>query len=870
MGKNLVIVESPAKAKTINKILGSDYVVKASMGHVRDLPERKLGVDIKNHFKPEYETVKSRQKVIQELLEAAALAPAIYLAPDPDREGEAIAWHLKCLLSAKIDDSVFSRVTYNEITPTAVREAFAHPRPLDQNRVDAQQARRILDRIVGYKVSPLLWAQVRRGLSAGRVQSVALRLVCEREALIQNFVPEPFWLIGAKVRKFVEPRDPFRIRLARINGQPAKIVQPGQSESILKDLEGRELKVAQVIRRELTRRALPPFITSSLQQAASRFYDFTPSRTMRVAQKLYEGADLGDGPVGLITYMRTDSFNIAAEALQACRGLIVEQFGKDYLPDQPNFFKSRSSAQEAHEAIRPADVRRSPDQVASFLSPEELKLYRLIWQRFVASQMTPARIEQRTVELDAVAPVPATPGAGQYLFRATASQVVFPGYMKGLGMDLKEKEKSDEANGDEDDENQPLPELVTGELVEKLEWLNERKETQPPGRYSEASLIKALEENGVGRPSTYAQILATLSDRRYVEKEKKALKPTLLGVQVNTFLVKHLNTLFDVKFTAGMEESLDQIESGALNWTHMLEEFYGRFSEWVDQAKGPSADAGKVERILGLLERIQEWGPETKRGKRTYSDQKFVVSIRDQTEKKKPLSIRQLEALARIGKRYAKQVPELEPALVEMELDQVDPPVSDADREAVRRKLELLGAVTCDGPREHRGKTYNDLTFIESLRRQHEGGRMLSPAQLAVLDRMIIKYSAQIPDFEAIRGDLALTDPENRPMDPECGPLVEAMASVHEWRPAAGKGARVFDDRLFYESLKRQFDQRKALTVRQSGALKRMVRVYRAQIGNFEALAQQFGINTSEPTATGKRGGRPKKGRAAEDQPQND
>ena len=587
MSKNLVIVESPAKAKTINKILGAGYVVKASMGHVRDLPERKLGVDLKNHFQPEYEIVKSRQKVIQELREAAAKAPEIFLAPDPDREGEAIAWHLQCVLSAKNDERRFSRVTYNEITPAAVREAFAHPRPLDRNRVDAQQARRILDRIVGYKVSPLLWSQVRRGLSAGRVQSVALRLVCEREEAIRNFVPEPFWLIGARVRKWVDPRDPFRIRLARINGQPAKVDQPGQSESILKDLEDRALQVAQVIRRDITRKAPPPFITSSLQQAASRFFDFTPSRTMRVAQKLYEGAEMGEGPVGLITYMRTDSFNIAAEALQACRALIAEQFGREYLPEHPNFYKSRSSAQEAHEAIRPTDVRRRPEDVAAFLDPEELKLYRLIWQRFVASQMAPARIEQRTVEIDAVPPPGSGEGAARYLFRATASQVAFPGYMKGLGVDLKEKEKGEGEGAEEDDETSFLPELAPGESVEKLEWLNERKETQPPGRYSEASLIKALEENGVGRPSTYAQILATLSERRYVEKEKKALKPTALGMQVNTFLVKHLDTLFDVKFTAGMEESLDRIENGSIDWTRMLEDFYGQFAGWLEQARRP-------------------------------------------------------------------------------------------------------------------------------------------------------------------------------------------------------------------------------------------------------------------------------------------
>jgi len=836
MGKKLVIVESPAKAKTINKILGAGYTVKASMGHIRDLPIRSLGVDVEHDFKPQYEVTPDRKKLVKELCEAASECDAVYLAPDPDREGEAIAWHLKALLAGKVPDDQFFRVTYNEITPRAVREAFDHPSEINQKLVNAQQARRVLDRIVGYKVSPLLWSRIRRGLSAGRVQSVALRLVCERETIILNFKPEPFWLFGAEVRKEVAPRDPFAIRLARIRGEKAEIRTPELAETIRKDLEGKSLRVKDIIRRDLSKRTFPPYITSSLQQAASRVFDFSPSRAMKIAQKLYEGVDLGDGPVGLITYMRTDSFNIAQDALKGCRDFIGTQYGQEYLPEKPNFFKSRGSAQEAHEAIRPTDVERTPESLVQNLSPEEFKLYSLIWQRFVASQMAPARIEQKTVEIETV-------GAGEvpdYLFRATASQVVFPGYMKvsGVQKKVKEKDQADKEEGAEDDpEVDQLPPLEKGECLELLKWLEERKETQPPGRFSEASLIKALEEDGVGRPSTYASIIGTLYDRRYIAKEKKAIQPTDLGMKVNTMLVTHLNELFEVKFTAGMEELLDEIEAGKVEWTVMLRDFYTRFQGWMAAAKGPAADPVKVQDVLTLLGQVQAWGPETKRGRRTYSDKKFVDSIQEQlTDAEKAISMRQLESIGRIAVRYREQIPEFEAALTSAglvaileEKPDVPPAVETLE------KLSLLKTMEFDPPTERRGRKFDDKSFVQSLQRRADQNRELSPAQLQVLNRMVLKYSERIPDFEAIRPRLGL-EQEPQVEDNESAALLEQLKTVTEWKEAVSKGGKTFDDKTFFDSLSKQYAQRKSLTPRQKSALKRMAKKYAASEPQSEAV----------------------------------
>jgi DNA topoisomerase-1 len=837
MSKSLVIVESPAKARTINKILGPDFIVKASMGHVRDLPEKELGIDVENGFKPKYVSIKSRAKVIQELAAAARSAERVYLAPDPDREGEAIAWHLLALLKKHVPEDQFFRVTYNEITASAIRKAFREPGRIDERKVDSQQARRILDRLVGYKVSPLLWRRIRGAQSAGRVQSVALRLVCEREREILNFKPEEYWLLGARVCKRVEPTDPFEIRLARVDGEKAEIKDRARADAVRADLEGRELRVSAIIPRELSRRAPPPYITSTLQQAGSGAHGFAPAFTMKLAQKLYEGVDLGEGSVGLITYMRTDSFNVSREAQETSRAFIRERYGEEYLPERPPVFKSRESAQEAHEAIRPTDVGRTPEQMAGFLSDDEAKLYRLIWNRFVASQMAPARIAQKTVEVE-TAPRPDRPR--NYLFRATASEVVFPGYMKVAGSEAKKKEE------DGNEEVDRLPPLAVGEPLRCLEWLEQQKFTQPPGRFTEASLVRALEENGVGRPSTYAQILSTLIARRYVTREKRALQPTPVGLNVNDFLVAHLGKLFDVKFTAAMEETLDEVESGSIEWVSMLAEFHRSLLGWIENAKGPPADPAVVKRLADVLRDVREWSPPVKRGKRTYSDEAFTQSVREQAGQGKTISERQAVALRRLVLKYRDQLPDLgleaeqlglhDPSLHE-ELRRLQPPGPET-----LRKLELLKPVRFREPRKARGRTYDDRAFVESLRQQAEGGRGLSENQIRYLDRLLFAYADQIPGFESLKGELGLMT--RAAPDAESGPLIELFKTVRQWKEPFQRGRREWDDRKFYESLARQHAERGGLSPRQVASLKKMARRYAKQIPDFEEAAVRLGIET--------------------------
>lgn len=841
--KNLVIVESPAKAKTINKILGKDYIVKASMGHVRDLPEKEVGVDLEKRFKPKYVPIKTREKVLKELKALARDAEKIYLAPDPDREGEAIAWHLKEALQDRKHPRPFLRVTYNEITAPAIRKAFAEPREVDQHKVDSQQARRILDRIVGYKVSPLLWRRIRGASSAGRVQSVALRLVCEREREILNFKPEEYWILGAKVRKFVDPRDPFAIMLAKINGEKASIKSGEQAQAIHADLEGRTLRVAAIIRREINRRAPPAFITSTLQQAASSRLGYAPKRTMQVAQKLYEGKDFGEGPVGLITYMRTDSVALSPLAIQAVRAYIAEAFGREFVPDQPNFYKVKADAQAAHEAIRPTDVFKTPEKLAAHLDPDELRLYTLIWERFVACQMASARIAQRTAEIEAVPP---TGKDTTYLFRATTSDVLFPGYMRVSGIEEERKAERKKAEADEE-EAEPevkLPPLEEGETLEKLEWTGDRKETQPPPRYTEASLIKALEENGVGRPSTYAATISTIMDRHYVDKDKRALKPTNMGYQVNDFLVHHLPALFDIQFTARMEEELDSIEEGKLSWVSMLDNFYGPFQDWVEKAKGPPADLNKVNGLLDLLGTVREWAPPTKRGRRTYSDEEYVQSIREQLAAgEKPISERQLDALVNLAARYKEQIPDFNAHAARLDIQAA---IADRARaaeppdEIMRDKIRALEHVPFDPPREVRKRMYDDRVFYGSLREQVESGRRLTDSQMQHLDRMLQKYAGRIPDFEkrAERWGLAA----HPASDPHAGPLVEIARAVTQWKPAVQRGKRVWDDKEFVDSLIRQYDGKKSLSPRQVAALKKVLRRYADQIPHYDERAESAGL----------------------------
>jgi len=564
-GKKLVIVESPAKSRTIGRYLGSDYVVKASMGHVRDLPKKEFGVDVEHGFAPKYVTL--RGKNVTELKKAAKSAAEIYVAPDPDREGEAIAWHLLEVLEVPADRAF--RVSFNEITEKAIREAFRHPGKINMALVDAQQARRVLDRIVGYRLSPFLWKKIAKGLSAGRVQSVALRLAVEREKEVRAFQSHEYWRIAAKLQAAAGG---FEAELREIGRQPAEVPDQATADRLVADLGQCAWRVAAAHRKEVLAKALPPFITSLMQQAASVQLGFTARKTMTIAQQLYEGVDLGEGgPVGLITYMRTDSFRVASEAVESARRIIAEEFGREYLPARPNVFASRRGAQEAHEAVRPTDPEHSPEGVEARLTADQAKLYRLVWNRFIASQMCPARYQVGLADV-----VAERPGAPEYLFRAKGRHVDFPGHTV-LSQTAEAESRSKK--------ELPLPPLTAGERLDLRELVPSQHFTQPPPRYTEASLIKTLEKEGIGRPSTYATILSTILDRGYVRRERRQLTPTELGMIVSDALSAHFPSIMDVGFTRDMEERLDSIETAKQTWTQVLADFYGPFSAELARAE---------------------------------------------------------------------------------------------------------------------------------------------------------------------------------------------------------------------------------------------------------------------------------------------
>ena len=593
----LVIVESPAKARTIGRFLGRGYQVKASVGHVRDLYKSKLSVDVDHDFQPIYYVPRDKKKLVKELKEAVAGAEEVYLATDPDREGEAIAWHVQ--EATGLEPERAKRVVFHEITKSAIDEAFQHARSLDMQLVDAQQARRILDRLVGYKISPLLWRNVRRGLSAGRVQSVALRLVVEREREIEAFVPEEYWSIIADLAKREPEKRHFLAKLHRIDGKKFKISTGEEAQTIVAELEKSEWVVTQVKKGTRQRRPYAPFTTSTMQMEASRKLNFTARRTMRTAQSLYEGVKLGDqGAVGLITYMRTDSTNVAKEAQAQARDFIAQRYGESFLPKKPPIYRTKArSAQEAHEAIRPTSVFRTPESVKPYLSSDQYRLYKLIWQRFVASQMTPAIYDTLTVEVEAGP-------AGEkkrYLFRATGSSLRFPGFLKVYEPSKSVEEKRKE---EEELENKNIPPLSVGELLDLLKLIPEQHFTQPPPRYTEASLVKALEQYGIGRPSTYATILSTIQDRGYVEKKGKFFHPTKLGMTVNDLLVEHFGRYINVDFTARMEEELDRIARGEEDRVEVLRKFYGPFEQAVEAA-GATMQRQQIE-----PEKIGETCPE--------------------------------------------------------------------------------------------------------------------------------------------------------------------------------------------------------------------------------------------------------------------
>jgi DNA topoisomerase-1 len=571
----LVVVESPTKVKTIQKYLDKGFVVKASLGHLKDLPASKLGVDVKKNFAPQYVPVRSKTKTLEELRKAAQKADELFVATDPDREGEAIGWHIA--QEMKIPAERVYRVMFNEITEKAVKAAFAHPGRIDQKKVDAQQARRVLDRLVGYQISPLLWQRVRRGLSAGRVQSVAVRLVCERERAIRAFVPQEYWSLHAHLAGAVPPE--FEATLRERAGEKLALAGETDVTAVVEAVRDLPFVVRAVTRGERRRNPAPPFITSTLQQEAARKLRFSASKTMMVAQQLYEGVDIGDGgPVGLITYMRTDSPRVAAEAQVAAREVIAARFGADTLPERPPSYRARRSAQEAHEAIRPSVVEHAPDDLARHLGRDQLALYRLVWARFLASQMRAAIYDTLTVDVD----------AGPYGFRALGSALRVPGFMAVY------IEGSDEnGTAEEEPEAAGLPPLEAGQRLGLVRLEPKQHFTQPPPRYTEASLVKDLEEKGIGRPSTYAQILTTIQKRGYVAKDRGALSLTDLGETVTDLLVEAFPDVLEVAFTAQMEESLDEIEEGERKWVDTVREYYGRFAKDLKRAHREMDDLKK-------------------------------------------------------------------------------------------------------------------------------------------------------------------------------------------------------------------------------------------------------------------------------------
>ena len=571
MAKNLVIVESPAKANTIAKFLGKDYRIIASVGHVRDLPKSQIGVDVENNFEPKYITIRGKGEIISKLKKEAKAAGRIFLATDPDREGEAISWHLAALLNINGDDKC--RVTFNEITKNAVKNAIKAPRGIDMDLVDAQQARRILDRIVGYKISPLLWRKIRKGLSAGRVQSVAARLICDREEEIEKFKPEEYWTITAGLS--VKKTGP--VFAAKFYGTPDEKIElknEAQVKDILKRLEGKEYIVGKVKKSEKRKTPAPPFTTSTMQQEASRKFGFPTKKTMMIAQQLYEGIEIkGRGAVGLVTYIRTDSTRISSEAQQSAKEFIGEKYGRKYLPEEFRTYKNKSASQDAHEAIRPTSVDMDPESVKSSLSNDQYKLYRLIWSRFVASQMASAVYD--TVSADIL--------AGDLLFKANGSKIKFQGFIA-----VYTEGRDDEP----EDREETIPELTESQRLELRKLEDRQHFTQPPLRYTEATLVKTLEEKGIGRPSTYAPIISTILARGYVEKEKKFLLPTDLGKIVNDLMKNNFRNIVDVQFTAQWEKKLDDVEEGQKRWTDLLKDFYGPFAETLKEAE---SKIGQIE-----------------------------------------------------------------------------------------------------------------------------------------------------------------------------------------------------------------------------------------------------------------------------------
>ncbi|MBO7299130.1 MAG: type I DNA topoisomerase [Kiritimatiellae bacterium] len=841
----LIIVESPAKAKTIGKIMGKEFNVMASKGHIRDLPKDTLAIDVNNNYKPRYEISQDREAIINSLVSAAKKSDEIFLAPDPDREGEAIAWHLKEVLSEKLENKElpFRRVQYNEITPSAVRKAFAAPGEINMPRVDAQQARRLLDRIVGYKISPFLGKRLgSSNLSAGRVQTVALRLVCERDAEIAAFIPTPYWIFSGMFSKLVEPKTPFKATLKSINGKKADIKDEAFQQQIQNDLNACKYKLVDLKTTTEKKSTKPPFKTSTLQQAASNAFGFSPSATMQIAQKLYEGVELKDeGTVGLITYMRTDSVAVSNDARDAAHRYITQTYGEQYFNGK-NFTNSKN-AQAAHECIRPTDPMRTPEHVKGVLSERDLKLYSLIWTRFIASQMTDVVYEQLTAYID-------TESSCQnvYTFSASARKLIFDGFTKLI----KEKPRKQESENDDGEEEflDGLPPLEIGEYLAPFGTppKSERKENKPPYRFNEASLIQELERNGIGRPSTYATIIKTLNDRRYVEKDGKAMHATQLGVDVNNVLIKYFPELFNVKFTASMEEELDRIEESHAEWTSMIDQFFKKLEEWLAQARG-AVDPEVVKSVLALMANIVNWAKPIRTGRNSFSEQRFLKDIQacldpaaSEADQKRSRSVteRQFKTLIDIAYRYKNEIPDLESKLGEIGVEyKPEQPVAPDEK-----VLKLFEVMDNSGIPDEKDKA-----FVESLKKWVEGGRALTTKQQYRLQMIFNAMHENVTNFSPeLCTDLGV---EYKPVEKvdtsRIEDLLTALSKVANWRQPSKRGKRVFNDYDFYTSVQQQFSNNKVLSDRQLYCLDRMVVTYKDQIDNFAELAKKYDLKDETP-----------------------
>ncbi len=819
MDSKLVIVESPAKARTIGRILGKDYIIKASMGHVRDLPEKTFGVDIEHGFAPQYEETGTRSKNLNDLKSAAKKVGDIYLASDPDREGEAIAWHLKEVLRRANKNASFHRVSFHEITESAISRAFRDPGQINMDLVDSQQARRVLDRIVGYLVSPLLWSRIKRGVSAGRVQSVALRLVCEREREISAFVPREYWNFRAQfeAEKDRGGQRSFTARLVRINSDNVEIGNETEANALLNSLRRvTDWKITSIETKPRKKNSPPPFITSTLQQAASSSLGFSASQTMRIAQQLYEGVEVNGASLGLITYMRTDSVSVAAEAASAARSFIAQEYGQDYVPEKPNVYRSKANAQGAHEAIRPTDVTLTPEKLSSALDPQQKKLYTLIWKRFLASQMTPVRQSRTTVNLQGGAPgLPDSSSFSSpplYTFRSTATVTLFPGFLRAYSI-------QEEGAPQEEEDDTPDAEILAGLRPQDRCFLlktdSEQKYTEPPPRFSEATLIKELETNGIGRPSTYAAIVNTIQTRKYVSREKGKLIPTDLGFQINDYLVATLPALFQVGFTASMEEQLDSVEEGKVVWTDMMRDFYSKFSRWLNDAKNAGApEKGKASALIHLMREIVSWEkPEKIPGKRLFNEKKFFDSVCSKYDKDGTLSEKQWNTLLSLALKYRSELsPSLEETaeangfsddlhraeelragresareerLARLEAAQESAP----PQEEISSVLSALEGVVWDPPEKRRGRVYDDGKFFESLKKQSASGKLLSEKQLGALGKLLLKYRSAIPSCDELLKKLGVTHSPFPSSSDSSSSSAASAASAAALSPGGGRVA---------------------------------------------------------------------------------